>query len=93
MNRAVGFIVAAALIGAGCGDNFGPPPLTSGQLLDRLRALPGVTASEVGTVAGPEVQDFTYYVLRFTRRSTDDPARRASRRFHCSISTTSRRRR
>lgn len=75
MNRAVGFIVAAALIGAGCGDNFGPPPLTSSQLLDRLRALPGVTATEVGTVAGPELQDFTYYVLHFTQPvDHDDPS-------------------
>ena len=75
MNRAVGFIVAAALIGVACGDNVGPPPLTSSQLLDKLRALPGVTASEVGTVAGPELQDFTYYVIHFTQPvDHDDPS-------------------
>src|SRR5215467_5531935 len=75
VNRAVGFIAAAALIAAGCGDNLGPPPLTSSQLLDRLRAIPGVTAIEAGTVPGPEVQDFTYYVLHFTQPvDHDDPS-------------------
>ena len=76
MNRAVGFIVAAALIGVACGDNVGPPPLTSSQLLDKLRAIPGVTAIEAGTVPGPELEDFTYYVLHFTQPvDHDDPTR------------------
>lgn len=62
MNRAVGFIVAALLAGSGCGDNFGPPPMTPDELLARLRALPGVTAQQG---EGPE--HYSYYVLHFTQ--------------------------
>lgn len=65
MNRAVGFIVAAALIagaGSGCGDNFGPPPMTGDELMARLHALHGVTVQESD---GPE--SFSYYILHFTQ--------------------------
>lgn len=66
MNRAVGFIVAALVAGSaasGCGDNFGPPPMTNDELMARLRALPGVTV-EQGESA-PE--NFSYYILHFTQ--------------------------
>lgn len=74
MNRAVGFI-AAVLLGGGCGDNFGPPPLTEDQLMSRLRALPGVTV-EPGVL--PEhitlPKNVSYYVLHFTQPvDHDDP--------------------
>jgi hypothetical protein len=63
MNRAVGFIVAAALAGSGCGDNFGPSPMTQSQLLQRLRALPGVSKVEQGSGE----KNLSYYVLHFTQ--------------------------
>lgn len=76
MNRAVGFIVAAVLAGSACGDNVGPPPLTPDQLLEKLRSIPGVTATEMGSVDGPEEEKFSYYVLHFTQPiDHDDPTR------------------
>jgi hypothetical protein len=63
MNRAVGFIVAAMLAGSGCGDNFGPPPLTQSQLLQKLRALPGVSEVEQGS----GTKNLSYYILHFTQ--------------------------
>src|SRR5579859_2657176 len=75
MNRAVGFIVAAVLAGSACGDNFGPPSLTHDQLLDRLRALPGVRASDAGSVPGFGSESYSYYVLHFTQPiDHDDPS-------------------
>jgi hypothetical protein len=70
MNRAVGFIVAAALAAA-CGDNFGPSGMTGQQLLGKLRALPGVTADQVHT----DLPGVSYYVLHFTQLiDHDDPS-------------------
>ena len=63
MNRAVGFIAAALLAGSGCGDNFGPPPMTPAELMDRLRALPGVTVQQAD--GAPE--NYSYYILHFTQ--------------------------
>jgi hypothetical protein len=63
MNRAVGFIVAGLLAGSGCGDNAGPPAMNRAQLLDRLRALPGVTVTEATT----EVDHASYLILHFTQ--------------------------
>lgn len=64
MNRAVGFIVAAVIGSAsGCGDNLGPPAMNRAQLLDRLRALPGVTVTEATT----KVPDAEYFILHFTQ--------------------------
>jgi hypothetical protein len=62
MNRAVGFIVAALLAGSGCGDNFGPPPMTPDELLARLRTLDGVTVQQ-----GAAAEHFSYYILHFTQ--------------------------
>jgi hypothetical protein len=68
MNRALGLIIAAAvgapaLAAAGCGDQGAHRGLTPGQLLDRLRELPGVMVDE-GTSADP---DLHYYILHFTQ--------------------------
>src|ERR1700681_4480582 len=65
MNRAVGFIVAAVLAGSACGDNVGAPALTRDELLDRLRALPGVTASDGGLIPGTGTENYSYYTLHF----------------------------
>jgi hypothetical protein len=71
MNRAVGFIVVAVIAGiggSGCGDNFGPPPLTEDQLIARLRGLDGVTVKR-GTLP-PSTQvppNVSYYILQFTQ--------------------------
>jgi hypothetical protein len=76
MNRAVGFIVAAVIAGSACGDNLGSPPLTSDQLLEKLRSIPGVSAREMGSVDGPEEEKFTYYILHFTQPiDHDDPSK------------------
>lgn len=72
MNRAVGFIAAALLAGSGCGDNFGPPPMTPAELMDRLRALPGVTVQQAD--GAPE--NYSYYILHFTQPlDHNDPSR------------------
>jgi len=56
-------VLAVAALGA-CGDNLEPvPEPVSGELLDRLRALPGVTATPMPT----ETAGFTYIVLQFTQ--------------------------
>lgn len=52
------FGLAAGL--AACGDNVTEPP---GELLDRLRALDGVTVEELPT----ETRPYAFYVLRFTQ--------------------------
>ncbi len=63
MNRAVGFIVAALVAGSGCGDNFGPPPMTNDELMARLRALQGVTVQEGDSAS----ENLSYYILHFTQ--------------------------
>jgi hypothetical protein len=56
-------VLFAAVLGA-CGDNIEPPPdAVSGELVDRLRALPGVTVTPTET----ETDGFTYFVLQFTQ--------------------------
>jgi hypothetical protein len=71
MNQAVGFIAAALLTGSGCGDNFGPPPMTPDELLVRLRALPGVTAQQ-----GEAPEHYSYFVLHFIQPlDHNDPSR------------------
>jgi PS-10 peptidase S37 len=76
MNRAVGFIAAALLVSSACGDNVGPPPLTRDQLLDKLRSLPGVTATDSGTVPGVGDEQLLYYVLHFAQPvDHDDPSK------------------
>ena len=56
-------VLAACALG-GCGDNLVPTPEpVSGELLDRLRALPGVTAIPMPT----ETDGFSYIVLQFTQ--------------------------
>jgi hypothetical protein len=69
MNRAVGFFVAAAVIGSACGTS-GPPPLTPDQLLVQLRGLRGVTA-DIVPVEGLDSR-FTHYVLHFTQPLNHD---------------------
>jgi hypothetical protein len=71
MERALGLIVAASVASAACGDNLAPHGLAPGELLARLRALPGVTADEAPT----QQADFQYYVLHFTQPvDHDDPS-------------------
>jgi len=74
MKRALGLlgpIVAATLAGSGCGDNVTPQGLAPDELLQRLRALPGVTADEAPT----QQADFHYYVLHITQPvDHDDPS-------------------
>jgi hypothetical protein len=82
MKRAVGLFVAVALVGGGCSDNS---PLTSDELVSRLRALPGVRVEEGvrderdedededGVQDAEEAQSH-YYVLHFTQPiDHDDP--------------------
>lgn len=74
MKRALGLlgpIVAATLAGSGCGDNVTPQGLAPDLLLQRLRALPGVTADEAPT----QQADYHYYVLHVTQPvDHDDPS-------------------
>jgi hypothetical protein len=74
MNRAIGVIVAAALVGSACGDNIEPHGLTPEQLLARLRALPGVTVD----VAPTQQTGVHYYVLHFTQPIDHDDPRRGT---------------
>jgi hypothetical protein len=64
MNRVLGgLIVAAAIAGYGCGGDPEPQGLSPDQLLEQLRALPGVTAD----MAPTEQANYQYYVLHFTQ--------------------------
>jgi hypothetical protein len=63
MNRACGLIVAAAVASSGCGDNIERQGLSPDQLLERLRAIPGVTAE----MAPTQQEGAHYYVLHFTQ--------------------------
>lgn len=64
MNRVLGgLIVAAAVAGYGCGGDPDPQGLSPDQLLEQLRALPGVTADMAPTEQG----NYQYYVLHFTQ--------------------------
>lgn len=71
MKRALGLIVAASVASAACGEDLEPHGLAPGELLARLRALPGVTADEAPT----QQAGFHYYVLHFTQPvDHDDPS-------------------
>ncbi len=64
MSRALAVVVLATAGLPACGDNIHPEPeLVSGELLDRLRALPGVSATPTMT----ETDGFSYIVLQFTQ--------------------------
>src|SRR4029453_18044158 len=75
MNRAVGFIVAAAVVASGCGGPSGPPPLTEDQLLERLREIEGVTVEKAALPSGTTVPaTVSYYILHFTQPVDHDHA-------------------
>jgi hypothetical protein len=75
MNRAVGFIVAAAIVGSGCGEDGGPPALTQDQLLERLRGLDGVTVEKATLPDDTTVpKTVSYYILHFTQPIDHDHA-------------------
>jgi hypothetical protein len=64
-------LLAIAIACAACGDDDPAPVIDPGDLLDQLRALPGVhDATEVDTAAA----DYHYYVLHFEQPvDHDDP--------------------
>jgi len=63
MNRAVGFIVAAFVVGSGCGDNAGSQGMSQAQLMAKLRALDGVMVE----AADADLDGLSYYILHFTQ--------------------------
>ncbi|MBA3453317.1 MAG: aminopeptidase [Deltaproteobacteria bacterium] len=61
MTRALALL--AVVILGGCGDNLHPPDPPSGELIDRLRALPGVTVTPMDS----ETEGYAYLTLSFTQ--------------------------
>jgi hypothetical protein len=62
MMRVLGTIVAAGLVGGGCVDEPSAQ-LSASEVLERLRAIPGLTADEMTT----EQPGVHYFVLHFTQ--------------------------